>query len=143
MFENATAGSGANASTVGYSLTDFSDGPQPHSQPWDTSDPFFSASTRVLLQRVLKCYFRQPIVFVGISGNFLCCAVFLKANPGPDQEPSTSRPSASLRQTRISTPRKSSQSAKDPSLSKVMATLNSTNSSLNSKMDGLNASLKT
>ncbi|KAL8569087.1 hypothetical protein ACOMHN_054233 [Nucella lapillus] len=78
MVTNATAGSGANASTVGYSLTDFSDGPQPYSQPWDTSDPFFSASTRVLLQRVLKCYVRQPIVLVGIPGNVLCCAVFLK-----------------------------------------------------------------
>ncbi|KAL8584148.1 hypothetical protein ACOMHN_011762 [Nucella lapillus] len=65
----------------------------------------------------------------------------VEANPGPDPEPSTSRPSASLRQTRISTPRKSSQSAKDPSLSEVMAMLNSINSSLNSKMDGMNTSL--
>ncbi|KAL8617936.1 hypothetical protein ACOMHN_052887 [Nucella lapillus] len=65
----------------------------------------------------------------------------VEANPGPDPEPSTSRPSASLRQTRISTPRKSSQSAKDPSLSEVMATLNSINSSLNSKMNGMNSSL--
>ncbi|KAL8623813.1 hypothetical protein ACOMHN_059894 [Nucella lapillus] len=65
----------------------------------------------------------------------------VEANPGPNPEPSTSRPSASLRQTRISTPRKSSQSAKDPSLSEVMATLNSINSSLNDKMDGMNASL--
>ncbi|KAL8617664.1 hypothetical protein ACOMHN_047910 [Nucella lapillus] len=63
------------------------------------------------------------------------------ANPGPNPEPSTSRPSASLRQTQISTPRKSFQSAKDPSLSEVMATLNSINSSLNDKMDGMNASL--
>ncbi|KAL8569081.1 hypothetical protein ACOMHN_054227 [Nucella lapillus] len=78
MFDNATAGNGADASTVGYSLTDFSDGPQPHSQPWDTSDPFFSANTRDFLQRVLKCYVRQPIVLVGIPGNVLCCAVFLK-----------------------------------------------------------------
>ncbi|KAL8614183.1 hypothetical protein ACOMHN_026400 [Nucella lapillus] len=65
----------------------------------------------------------------------------VEANPGPNPEPSTSRPSTSLRQTRISTPRKSSQSAKDPSLSEVMATLNSINSSLNDKMDGMNASL--
>ncbi|KAL8573489.1 hypothetical protein ACOMHN_047760 [Nucella lapillus] len=65
----------------------------------------------------------------------------VEANPGPDPEPSTSRPSASLRETRISTPRKSSQSAKDPSLSEVMAMLNSINSFLNSKMDGMNASL--
>ncbi|KAL8621002.1 hypothetical protein ACOMHN_035938 [Nucella lapillus] len=65
----------------------------------------------------------------------------VEANPGPNPEPSTSRPSTSLRQTRISTPRKSSQSAKDPSLSEVMATLNSINSSLNDKMDGMNTSL--
>ncbi|KAL8566818.1 hypothetical protein ACOMHN_052216 [Nucella lapillus] len=65
----------------------------------------------------------------------------VEANPGPNPEPSTSRPSTSLRQTRISTPRKSSQSAKDPSLSEVMATLNSINSSLNDKMDGMNACL--
>ncbi|KAL8588656.1 hypothetical protein ACOMHN_001973 [Nucella lapillus] len=65
----------------------------------------------------------------------------VEANPGPNPEPSTSRPSTSLRQTRISTPRKSSQSAKDPSLSEVMATLNSINNSLNDKMDGMNASL--
>ncbi|KAL8578776.1 hypothetical protein ACOMHN_045764 [Nucella lapillus] len=65
----------------------------------------------------------------------------VEANHGPDPEPSTSRPSASLLQTRISTPRKSSQSAKDPSMSEVMATLNSINSSLNSKMNGMNASL--
>ncbi|KAL8622477.1 hypothetical protein ACOMHN_034142 [Nucella lapillus] len=65
----------------------------------------------------------------------------VEANPGPNPEPSTSRPSTSLRQTRISTPRKSSQSAKDPYLSEVMATLNSINSSLNDKMDGMNASL--
>ncbi|KAL8578347.1 hypothetical protein ACOMHN_031721 [Nucella lapillus] len=65
----------------------------------------------------------------------------VETNPGPNPEPSTSRPSISLRQTRISTPRKSSQSVKDPSLSEVMATLNSINSSLNDKMDGMNASL--
>ncbi|KAL8588044.1 hypothetical protein ACOMHN_061210 [Nucella lapillus] len=78
MATSVTAGSSANASTVGYSLTDFSDGPQQYSQPWDISDPFMSASTRDLLRRMLKCYIQQPIIFVGIPGNVLCCAVFLK-----------------------------------------------------------------
>ncbi|KAL8568550.1 hypothetical protein ACOMHN_054700 [Nucella lapillus] len=76
----------------------------------------------------------------GVDIQLLRCGD-VEANPGPNPEPSTSRPSTSLRQTRISTPRKSSQSAKDPSLSEVMAMLNSINSSLNDKMDGMTASL--
>ncbi|KAL8580190.1 hypothetical protein ACOMHN_049250 [Nucella lapillus] len=58
------------------------DGSLPESRPWDNSDPFFSASTRDLLQKILKCYVRQMIVFVGIPGNVLCCVVFFKQGLG-------------------------------------------------------------
>ncbi|KAL8608855.1 hypothetical protein ACOMHN_066031 [Nucella lapillus] len=61
------------------SVSNYSDGdPQSGLNPWDTSDPLFSHTTRILMQRVLKCYVRQAIVFMGIPGNVLCCVVFFK-----------------------------------------------------------------
>ncbi|KAL8558638.1 hypothetical protein ACOMHN_022561 [Nucella lapillus] len=52
--------------------------PLPGSRPWDVVDPFFTYAVRVLMQRLLKCYVRQFVVFVGIIGNGLCCAVFFQ-----------------------------------------------------------------
>ncbi|KAL8604652.1 hypothetical protein ACOMHN_013432 [Nucella lapillus] len=67
--ESSMFTSGANTDVFG-SLSNLSDGElQPGLMPWDNSDPFTSYSTRILLQRVLKCYVRQAVVFVGIPAN--------------------------------------------------------------------------
>ncbi|KAL8573034.1 hypothetical protein ACOMHN_010464 [Nucella lapillus] len=78
MFSNDTSGNIGGTGVLG-SVSNFSGGdPQSGLNPWDTSDPFISHTTRILMQRVLKCYVRQAIVFVGIPGNLLCCLVFFK-----------------------------------------------------------------
>ncbi|KAL8573016.1 hypothetical protein ACOMHN_010446 [Nucella lapillus] len=78
MPSNDTPGNIGGTGVLG-SVSNFSGGdPQSGLNPWDTSDPFISHTTRILMQRVLKCYVRQAIVFVGIPGNLLCCLVFFK-----------------------------------------------------------------
>ncbi|KAL8608188.1 hypothetical protein ACOMHN_016643 [Nucella lapillus] len=60
-------------------LSNLSDGgAQAGLMPWDTSDPFSSYGTRVLMQGVLRCYVRQAIVLIGIPANVMCLVVFFK-----------------------------------------------------------------
>ncbi|KAL8578067.1 hypothetical protein ACOMHN_019783 [Nucella lapillus] len=46
--------------------------------PWDNTDPFTSAYTRKMMSYAFICYIRQAILFMGIPGNAICCAVFVK-----------------------------------------------------------------
>ncbi|XP_076455530.1 uncharacterized protein LOC143290129 [Babylonia areolata] len=54
------------------------DGGDSNVKPWDNSDPFFSAETRIFIKMLFRCYIRQIIIFFGVPGNALSCAVFMK-----------------------------------------------------------------
>ncbi|KAL8591759.1 hypothetical protein ACOMHN_032303 [Nucella lapillus] len=75
LANNMSQGWGSNPSSP---VTAFSEGPPADVLPWESSDPFFTASARLLVQRVLKCYVRQSIVCVGSPANALASAVFFK-----------------------------------------------------------------